>query len=217
MSDSWPQLRKKWGRYLPWQRINVDQVPCPFVNNMDSTYEVKGAKRVAINQGGPSLSKRQCTLQVCFRPVVPPKPEDTAAWSKYKQHLMEQPPPCILFNGTGIRISDDELSQYPKGLVVLWQKKAWVDRPVALDWVKQVLKPFVQAERAAGVMSDSDRYLLFEDNLDAQKQPEYISALNAIAIDDHKVPPNETDQMQPVDRGFGQQVSLLPLSMNATP
>ena len=27
--------RKKWGRFLPHQRANVDQVPLPFVNNME--------------------------------------------------------------------------------------------------------------------------------------------------------------------------------------
>ena len=35
--------RLKFGRYLPYQRANVDQVPLPFVNNMDTTYEQKGA------------------------------------------------------------------------------------------------------------------------------------------------------------------------------
>ena len=29
-----------------------------------------------------------------------------------------------------------------------------------------------------------------------------------MGIDDHKVPPNETDQVQPVDRGLGRQVKV---------
>ena len=53
--------RRKFGRYLPYQRANVDQVPLPFVNDMDTTYEQKGAKRVAIHQNGPTLGKRQAT------------------------------------------------------------------------------------------------------------------------------------------------------------
>ena len=32
-------MRRKYGRYLPWQRLNVDQVPLPFVNDMEVTYE----------------------------------------------------------------------------------------------------------------------------------------------------------------------------------
>ena len=200
-------LRRKYGRYLPWQRLNVDQVPLPFVNDMDYTYEVKGAKRVAINQGGPSLSKRQATGQLCFRPVEPPKPKDAAALQQYSKELLKQPAPCILFRGQG-NITQEERDAYPEGLVVIFQKCAWVDRLVALDWVDKVMKPFVEAERAAGVADESTRYLLFEDNLDAQKTPEYIEALRVNGIDDHKVPPNHTDEVQPIDRGLGRQVKI---------
>ena len=49
-------------------------MPLPFIVDMDYTLEEKGAKRVAINQLGPSLSKRQCTAQVAFRPEPPPPP-----------------------------------------------------------------------------------------------------------------------------------------------
>ena len=84
-----PATRKKYGRYLPWQRLNVDQVPLPFVNDMETTYEEKGATRVSINQGGASLGKRQATGQVCFRPCVPPPQGCTndEARELYKQHL----------------------------------------------------------------------------------------------------------------------------------
>ena len=44
-----PAFRRKWGKYLPHQRANVDQVPLPFVNGLEETYEEVGAKRVAIN------------------------------------------------------------------------------------------------------------------------------------------------------------------------
>ena len=47
MADSPKSIaRRKWGRFLPHQRANVDQVPLPFVNDMEVTYEQKGAKRV---------------------------------------------------------------------------------------------------------------------------------------------------------------------------
>ena len=57
-------VRRKYGKYLPHQRANVDQVPLPFVNDMETTYEQVGEKRVAINQNGPALAKRQATGQV---------------------------------------------------------------------------------------------------------------------------------------------------------
>ena len=64
-------FRRKYGKYLPHQRFNVDQVPLPFINGMDETYEEVGAKRVAVNQNGPALAKRQATGKlasklVCF-------------------------------------------------------------------------------------------------------------------------------------------------------
>ena len=52
-----PAFRRKWGKYLPHQRANVDQVPLPFVNGLKETYEEVGAKRVAINGNGPALAK----------------------------------------------------------------------------------------------------------------------------------------------------------------
>ena len=78
--------RAKWGKYLPFQRLNVNQVPMPFVFEMDHTYELKGAKRVAINQLGPLLSKRQCTAQVCFRLEPPPPPPAFASPETRKRH-----------------------------------------------------------------------------------------------------------------------------------
>ena len=126
--------RRKWGAYLPWQRLNVDQVPLPFVNNMDFTYAERGAGRVAINQVGASLSKRQATGQLCFRPVVPPAEGfrgNAAALKTYRDKLMQQPAPCIIFRGQGY-IYQEERDAYPEGLVVLFQPKAWVDRPTAI-------------------------------------------------------------------------------------
>ena len=35
MSDDRAALRRKYGKYLPHQRANVDQVPLPFVNDME--------------------------------------------------------------------------------------------------------------------------------------------------------------------------------------
>ena len=70
----------------------------------------------------------------------------------------------------------------------------------------------IEADVAAGVADDSTRYLLFQDNLDAQckdRNPEYTEYLDRECnTDDHKVPPGKTDQVQPVDRGFGRQVKL---------
>ena len=77
-----------------------------------------------------------------------------------------------------------------------------------MEWAQDVIKPFIEAERKEGVADSSSRYLLFQDNLDAQKQPDYIQYLRDWCVDDHKLPPNETDQVQPIDRGLGRQVKI---------
>jgi hypothetical protein len=114
------------------------------------------------------------------------------------------------------RISQAERDAYPPELVVLWQpcaplfkpspplrlacprtrttsagRKAWVDRPTALMWAKRGWKPMIDADIKAGVADATTRYLLFQDNLDAQcksRNPDYIHYLEAeCQTDDHKV------------------------------
>ena len=115
---------------------------------MDTTYEERGAKRVAINQLGPSLSKRQCTAQVCVRAEPPPPPPSDASAEvkkRFRDNLMAQPPPCLVFRGTGAKISQYEKDAYPPELVVLWQLKAWVDRPTAVEYAKRCFNPVIKA------------------------------------------------------------------------
>ena len=77
-----------------------------------------------------------------------------------------------------------------------------------MEWAEDVIKPFIESERKAGVATADTRYLLFQDNLDSQKQPAYVDFLKSWGVDDHKLPPNETDQVQPIDRGLGRQVTI---------
>ena len=86
----------KWGRFLPSQRFNVDQSPMPFAIDSKRTYhlyepgEDQNKSKVWISQPGSGLDKRQCTLQICFRPEG------------------QQPKIAIIFRGKGKRISQDE-------------------------------------------------------------------------------------------------------------
>ena len=85
----------KWGGFLPKQRLNVDQSPLPFVVNSKKTYEFveKGEKYHAwISQPGSGLDKRQCTLQVMFRPEG------------------NQPKLGIIFRGKGRVTMDEKLA-----------------------------------------------------------------------------------------------------------
>ena len=67
----------------------------------------------------------------------------------------------------------------------------------------------MKADIAAGVADNATRYLHIEDNLDSQKQPEYLQFCSEeCQADEHKVPPNKTDQVQPVDDGLGRELKV---------
>jgi hypothetical protein len=85
---------------------------------------------------------------------------------------------------------------------VFFQKNAWFDREVAIAWAERTWKPYVQEHH-----SDDDEVLVICDNLNAQRTDEF----KRIMREDAKtllwyLPPNETDALQAVDAGYGQQV-----------
>ena len=106
-----PYYDKKWGRFEPKRRSNVDQVPMPFAIDTNSTYEVNVPKEnrrnhlVWVAHPGSGLEKRQCTLQVCISPE-----------SKVRI--------TIIFRGSGKRISLDEIKAYHPDVDVYLQENA---------------------------------------------------------------------------------------------
>ena len=85
----------KWGAFRPHERINVDQSPLPFVFHGNRTYDYVppgegSTHNTWIGQPAPGLDKRQCTLQIAFRPEE------------------NQPRLAIIFRGTGQKISEEE-------------------------------------------------------------------------------------------------------------
>lgn len=173
---------RKWGRFEPSKRLNVDQVPLPFAINVTRTYEVPVPKeqrrhhRVWVNQPGSGLEKRQCTLQLAFGPETIIRP-------------------TVIFRGLGRRISKDETMAYDKDVHVMFQTNAWADTKISKDWVKQSLSKVVE---------DLDEYVLFCDNLVAQTSEEFKTAVrNTGGIVWFGIP-NGTNVWQPVDCGYGQ-------------
>ena len=199
-----------WGVFPPHLRFNVDQVPLPFINCCEDTYDEVGATQVRINGLQPGLFKRQATAQLVFRAAAPPRPpaSDQAACERFDAHIMRQPRACIIFRGTGARISQQEKDAYADGVDVLWQPKAWVDRPTALEWVRTSFKRVIEADRAAGVADKDTQYLLLQDNLDAQLQPAYVAELGKLQTASRWLLAGKTDYLQPVDAGLGRQVKL---------
>ena len=66
--------QSKSGRFMPHQRLNVDQTPLPFSFDTKKRYELvepdnpeKRIKKVWVDEPYPGASKRFCSFNVCFR------------------------------------------------------------------------------------------------------------------------------------------------------
>lgn len=99
----------------------MDQVPCSFALGHANTFTFKGDKRVQVALPKAGLEKRQCTLQLCFRPGG-------------RQPIAKG---AIIFRGQGLRISLAEKAAWDKRVDVYFQPKAWVDRDIACSWLER--------------------------------------------------------------------------------
>ena len=179
---------QKWGRFKPSERINVDQSPLPFVIDVKRTYEFvePGSKNhnTWISQPGSGLDKRQCTLQVAFRPEG------------------KQPRLAIIFRGKGKRISEDEKLAWHPGVDIYFQPNAWMDTKVCCEWGEKTLTEFIKSEKVS-------RHVLLLDNLEAHTKEEFKSIVNELSGVVWFGLPNATDLWQPVDAGYAQVLKSL--------
>jgi hypothetical protein len=155
------QQDTKYGRYLPENRYNVDQVPCPFGFSDDKTIEQKGAATVQIRGCATTdTEKRMCTLQLLIRARG------------------EQPRLAIIFRGAGQFLAK-ERSKYDSRVDVYAQNKAWADRPFSIDWAKKTFAAHIidRQKKEGNIMPNT---LLFCDNLDSQVHGEFLSELKKV-------------------------------------
>ena len=138
----------KYGRWIPKNRYNVDQVPLPFVNEQSKTYDTLGAKQVWVSQPASGLDKRQATLQLCIR-------------ADSKQNLK----PALIFRGKG-NVSTEEKEKYDKKVDVYFQQNAWMDEDTNMKWVQGTLIPGVG-------QNDQGEKVLFADNVGFQQSKQF--------------------------------------------
>ncbi len=193
---------RKYGRVNPSRRLNLDQVPLPFVvAASDRTYAVKGSSTVAVMQpGNGAFSKRQCTLQLCFRPAG-------ADGNRAKC----QPRPALIFRGTGTRLKEEERLAYHKDVDVYWQRNAWADTATSTMWAENTLATFIAAAKQEEAemgqeWRDDDTFVLLCDNLNSQLTTSFKTAVKKADTFVFNLAPNCTDLIQPVDAGYGRAI-----------
>eukprot|EP00734_Pompholyxophrys_sp_LG126_P000392 Pompholyxophrys_sp_v1_NODE_154_length_1486_cov_8.635919.p1 type:complete len:316 gc:universal NODE_154_length_1486_cov_8.635919:1348-401(-) len=174
----------KWGRFLPSNRLNSDQVGFNFDNSSSTTYDTLGTKRVWI-ASSKNNGEYRATANIMCRPVNFPA---------------RQPRLTLVFKGQGLRISESERELWDTRVNVMFQRKAWMDDELCQKFA--VLEcPKIVADLS---YSKNDELFWTFDNLSGQGRPEFHASLitlcNAMP---HMLEYGCTDTIQLVDAGVG--------------
>lgn len=186
------KLHPVWGRWLPENRLSVDQVPCNLREGIKATYDEKGATRIWIAGTKADDGKRFCTLQIIARASNgdPSKPRNG------------QPKIGVIFRGQGIVIRDEEKKGWHPDVHVRFQKKAWADDDYCLAHAGKEMVEATAEARRSGAES-----VAFYDNLSGQttKDHETVLRVKACCVR-HLLPTGVTSEIQLIDDGVGYSV-----------
>ena len=166
------------------------QVPFNFDMGTKDTLDVKGAQRVQVCTGRDTDCKRMGTFQImCF--CLP----------KSMKHL--QPRLGIIFPGKGGKFYEQEQKKYDPRVIVMFQAKAWCDRPTARSYVQHIRTDVAKLRSAVGAKHD-EMGLAFLDNLDAQTHTDHIAdQARYLRQKCWFGPPGFTSEWQVIDAGVG--------------
>lgn len=183
------KVHPTWGRWLPENRLSVDQVPCNLREGIRATYEEKGSQRIWIAGTKADDGKRFCTLQICARAHN----GDVAAPRR------GQPKIGVIFRGQGLRVSEEEKRAWHPDCRVRFQPKAWADANYCVEHAMDEM-----AEATADARAKGQQSVAFYDNLHGQTTKEHEQALltkaNCIR---HLLPGGVTSEIQLIDDGIG--------------
>lgn len=181
-------MHEKWGRWLPENRISIDQVPCNLRDGDGRTYADVGSKRVWLVGTKQDDGKRFCTLQIAARCS-----NGTSDLSR-----RGQPKLSIVFRGTGKRIAPEERSLWHADVHVRFQPKAWADDALCEEYALMEMEEITAAARR----EDRESVAVF-DNLHGQTTRKHLVNLARNRCKRHLLPSNTTDELQLVDAGVG--------------
>ena len=179
-----PERDKKYGRYGPNEIYAMDQVPMAFSCPTNKTLEVKGAPAGCRSLGIHEDDKRMCTLNITL--CANPSGQDVRIE--------------VIFRGLGPenggRIDQQELDLYAQhpNVKVRWQKKAWADHGICLDYILDFREQTIGKGPVA----------LFMDRHGSQQTPMVRMVMDILDIKYVFTPANCTDCVSPVDRNVGQ-------------
>ena len=185
--DSTVALDPKWGRWLPQNRLAIDQVPMNLRCGDGRTYEDVGAQRVWLAGSTADDGKRFCTLQICARAV--------AIEDKKRRG---QPKLTIIFRGQGKKLNQEERNGWHPDVHVRFQRKAWADDELCEDYSYDEIYEICADAREADEWS-----VVFADNLSGQTTAKHHRNCRRAHCDRHLLPAGSTGELMLIDGGIG--------------
>ena len=155
----------------------MDQTPVPFTYNAKSTLDVVGVRTVHIHKLTSDTKCAACALTV------------TASGKLLT--------PMLIFKGKPNNwIVKREFPKYHEGCVYACQDNTWMDEQVMLQWVEQILKPYVDTAPEDVVP------ILFLESYRCHIMAFVVNQIQALGVEVEHIPSGCTYLRQPVDIGI---------------
>ena len=149
-----PERDQKYGRFPAPNTYHVDQVPWePAKRLFESTYEVKGTRRVQIKSPKVDLSKRQCTLQLTFAAGSPQSVRPGICFRAQPKKVKQRDDGTWEVDPTRpeSKALADERKKMPDDIDVFYQPKAWFDTETCIAYARSFRKQTGSAEKLVGL------------------------------------------------------------------
>ena len=106
-------------------------------------------------------------------------------------------PPQLIYQGTTSACLPHV--KFPCDWHVTYSPNHWANESTTKDYIKKIINPYLQKKRAQLKLADDHRALCIFDNFKGQLTDDVLQLLEQSNIDVVFVPPNCTDQLQPLD------------------
>ena len=157
--------------------LNMDQTNSKFGNSPSHTINQRGARTINMRTG--TNDSTRCTVALTV-----------SASGKILT-------PMVIYKGTRHgRIATRQIRDHPQEMKYAMQPKAWFDKATMLDWVDEVLKPYI-ATAPVGIIP-----LLFLDSFKVHLLDSVANAIQGLSVELEIIPPGCTGLMQPIDIGI---------------
>ena len=157
--------------------LNMDQANSKFGNSPSHTINQRGTCTINMRTG--TDDSKRCTVAL------------TVSASG------EMLTPMVVYKGTRHgRVATREIRDHPQGMKYAMQPKAWFDEATMLDWLDDVLKPYV-ATAPVGIIP-----ILFLDSFKVHLLGSVADAIQRLGVELEIIPPGCTGLVQPIDVGI---------------